>query len=249
MVAADANDPTALVPCDSPQGLNTNNQMVFKINEDEISFPDPRLGEEDGLLAVGGDLSVDRLLLAYSHGIFPWYSFEDEPEILWWCPMKRFVIFPKEIHISHSMKQLLRKGEYTVTFNQAFEAVIDHCGKAQQRNEMKGAWLGDDMKAAYTALHEMGFAVSVEVWHGEELVGGLYGVNIGCNFFGESMFSLAPSASKVALITLAQYMEKEGGDGIIDCQLETDHLRSMGGRFISYDEYMEILNSEYDDIE
>lgn len=215
--------------------------MVFELNTKPIGFPDPRLGEEDGLLAVGGDLTVDWLLTAYSYGIFPWFCYRDDV-IEWWCPMQRFVIFPAEIHISHSMRQRIRRQDYRVTVNRAFERVIRCCATAQDRDSHEGAWLGGRMIPAYEELHRQGFAVSVEVWREDELIGGLYGINIGRNFFGESMFSLAPDASKMALITLAQLMQSHGG--IIDCQFETPHLRSMGGRFISYDEYMSILNQE-----
>ena len=214
--------------------------MIYQLT-DQIAFPDPRNGEEDGLFAIGGDLSIDRLLLAYSNGIFPWYSFRDS-DILWFCPMNRFVIFPNEIHVSHSMRTLMNKGLYHVTINQDFVSVIKNCGDL--RKEMEGAWLGDDMTKAYTALHEQGFAASVEVWDQEEkLVGGLYGVTIGRCFFGESMFSLVPSASKLALIFLAKVFEQNGGV-MIDCQLETPHLKSMGGRYIPYDEYMKYVRME-----
>lgn len=210
--------------------------MVYQLT-DKLSFPDPHYGDPDGLLAVGGDLSIDRLLLAYSNGIFPWYAFR-EGMIQWWCPMERFVIFPDEIHISHSMRTLINKGIYHLTVNQAFREVIHACGES--RMDMEGAWLGHEMMDAYTRLHEQGFAASIEVWEEEQLVGGLYGVTIGNCFFGESMFSLVPSASKLALIHLAQFFQKHGGT-LIDCQFETPHLKSMGGRFISYKEYMELL--------
>ena len=224
--------------------------MVFQL-DDTITFPDPHYGEPDGLLAVGGDLSVDRLLLAYSNGIFPWFSFRDCEEPQWYCPMQRFVIFPDEIHISHSMRTLLNKGRYEVSINQDFEGVIRQCSLL--RADEPGAWLGEDMIEAYTELYRQHFAASVEVWDPiadgndsegptHRLVGGLYGVNIGKAFFGESMFSLVPSASKLALIFLAQVLKENGGT-LIDCQFETPHLRSMGGRHISYDEYMQLLNS------
>ena len=214
--------------------------MVWRIGK-ELVFPDPRQGDPDGLFAVGGDLSTDRLLLAYSNGIFPWYAFRWYDEIHWYCPMSRFVIFPSEIHVSHSMRTLLRKQRYDVTFNTDFEGVIAH--RAKLRDAEAGAWLGDDMMRAYTELHRQGFAASVEVCEEGRLVGGLYGVTIGRCFFGESMFSLVPSASKIALVALAQYMEQNGG-ALIDCQFETPHLRSMGGRHISYDEYMAILRAD-----
>lgn len=221
--------------------------MVFQIDEssEELYFPDPHLGDPDGCFAIGGDLSVARLLLAYSNGIFPWYSFRDQKDILWYCPMRRFVIFPEEIHVSHSMRTLMNKGKYSVGINEDFEGVIRGCSKAQGRIDEEGAWLGENIIQAYTALHDQGFAASVEVWDDEtgELVGGLYGVTIGKVFIGESMFSLVPSASKLALIFLARFMKENGGK-MIDCQLETSHLKSMGGRYISYEEYMEIMNEE-----
>lgn len=229
--------------------------MVVQLDND-IWFPDPRKGEEDGLFAIGGDLSVERLSLAYSHGIFPWYSYRPEdnsylppsflnpdgtPQIRWYCPMQRFVIFPHEIHISHSMRTLLGKELYEVTMGKAFEEVIHQCGALRIQEE--GAWLGPHIEAAYAELYRQKMASSVEVWDREgRLVGGLYGVVMGCCFIGESMFSLVPSASKIALIYLACLMQDCPGS-LIDCQLETPHLRSMGGRFISYDEYMELLLS------
>ena len=214
--------------------------MVFQLDE-EITFPDPHMGEPDGLLAVGGDLSVDRLLLAYSYGIFPWYSFRDAREIWWYCPMRRFVIFPSEIHVSHSMRTLMNGNKYQCFINKDFHGVITNC--SQLRIEENGAWLGDDMIRAYERMHWNGFAASVEVWEGDRLVGGLYGVTIGRCFFGESMFSLVPSASKLALIYLADFLNDNGGV-LIDCQFETPHLKSMGGRYIPYDEYIKIIQKE-----
>lgn len=212
--------------------------MVYQIFEDSLEFPDPRCGEEDGLFAIGGDLSSERLLLAYSLGIFPWFSFRDYDEPLWFCPMRRFVIFPEEIHISHSMRNMINKGVYSVTFNKDFKGVIEGC--SEKRIAEEGAWLGERMIKAYTALHDICFASSVEVWREDNLVGGLYGVTIGNAFFGESMFSREPAASKLALISLARLMQKKGG-ALIDCQFETPHLKSMGGRFISYEEYLRII--------
>ena len=213
---------------------------VFQLDND-LWFPDPHLGEDDGLIAIGGDLSVDRLLLAYSYGFFPWYSYRHENEPLWFCPMKRFVIFPSEIHVSHSMQQLLRKQELQTTINQDIDGVIRGCSTAQNRNQEEGAWLGPDIIKAYTEMHRQGFAVSVEVWREEELVGGLYGITLGKAFFGESMFSLVPNASKLALIYLARTFDSLGGK-LIDCQFETPHLRSMGGRYIPYEEYLRIIS-------
>lgn len=215
--------------------------MVFQLTEENV-FPDPRLGEKDGLLAVGGDLSEDRLLLAYSYGIFPWFSFRDWPEPAWYCPLQRFVIFPDEIHISHSMRTLMNKGGYKVTFNRDFDGVIKGCSEVGGRYYQNGAWLGEDIIRAYTHMHQLGYATSVEVWNSEgQLAGGLYGMAMGTCFIGESMFSREPNTSKLALIDLARFMQRIGGK-FIDCQLETPHLKSMGGRFITYEHYMSILN-------
>ena len=196
--------------------------MVFQL-DDELWFPDPHFGEEDGLVAVGGDLSVDRLLLAYSNGFFPWYAFQMQSEPHWYCPLDRYVIFPNEIHISHSMRQLLRQNKYKVTVNQDFEGVIHGCSTAQERDEEAGAWLGPDIIKAYTELHSRGYAVT-----------------LGKAFFGESMFSLVPNASKLALIHLAKTMVATGGH-FIDCQFETPHFKSMGGRHITYEQYMKLI--------
>jgi leucyl/phenylalanyl-tRNA--protein transferase len=214
---------------------------VWRLNKDILAFPDPHYGEEDGLIAVGGDLSVDRLLLAYSNGIFPWYGFKERREIMWFCPMDRFVIFPEKIHVSHSMRTLINHRTYHVTYNRDFNDVIRGCSQADGRYNERGAWLGEDMISAYERLHERGYAASVDVWDKENhLVGGLYGVTIGRSFFGESMFSLVPSASKLALIYLAHMMQDRGGN-LIDCQFETQHLKSMGGEHIPYDRYIEFI--------
>ena len=221
---------------------------VYQLDE-ELWFPDPHLGESDGFVAVGGDLSARRLLLAYCNGFFPYFSFRFSKEPRWYCPLDRFVIFPKEIHISHSMEQLMRQGKYVVTINQDFEGVIKGCSMVDGRDQEYGAWLGQEMISAYTVLHRLGYAASVEVWdpqgqrdgaNEKKLVGGLYGVAVRNAFFGESMFSIVPNASKLALIHLAQVLEAIDGV-LIDCQFETPHLCSMGGRHISYDEYMELL--------
>ena len=220
--------------------------------DDELWFPDPHLGEDDGFVAIGGDLSVERLLLAYCHGFFPWFAYRYSAEPQWYCPLDRFVIFPKEIHISHSMRQMMRRNEYALTINRDFDGVIRGCASVNGRDGHSCAWLGPDIIAAYTELYRQGYAFSVEVWRGgvgkqldgAELVGGLYGVS-ACNaFFGESMFSLVPDASKLALIFLARVIDKLGMS-FIDCQFETPHLRSMGGRHITYDEYMDMLTAKY----
>lgn len=213
----------------------------------KLWFPNPRWGEDSGLVAVGGDLSVERLLLAYSNGFFPWYAYQVESQPHWYCPLDRYVIFPHEIHISHSMRQLLKQQKYEVTINEDFEGVINGCSKAQGRNKEIGAWLGPDIIEAFTRLNSCDYAVSVEVWEPSDnekqrrLVGGLYGVALRNAFFGESMFSLVPNASKLALIHLAKVMEAAGGC-FIDCQFETPLFKSMGGRHITYDEYMKLLN-------
>lgn len=203
---------------------------------DEIMFPNPELAEEDGLLAIGGDLRWERLLLAYCNGIFPWYS-DDEP-ILWWCPKPRFIIKPNEVKISKSMKRVFNKGEFKVTFNNDFEGVISKCKELRENKE--GTWITDDMKQAYINLFNKGFALSVEVYKGDKLVGGLYGVNIGRCFFGESMFSTETNASKVALISICKRLEEENYL-FLDCQMHTNHLESMGGKFVSWEEFKLML--------
>lgn len=214
--------------------------MVYKLDPDAIEFPDPRDGDADGLFAIGGDLSAERLMLAYSLGIFPWFSFRDSDEPWWYCPMERFVIFPKDTHISHSMRTMMNKGIFSVTFNKDFKGVIEGC--SEKRIDLEGAWLGADIIKAYSMLHDLGFAASVEVWKGDNLVGGLYGVTIGTTFCGESMFSREPGASKLALISLAKKMDDNGGK-MIDCQFETPHLKSMGGCHITYDQYLATLRN------
>ena len=218
----------------------------------EIWFPDPREAEESGLIAVGGDLSLERLILAYSNGFFPWYSYKQEEYAHWFFPQKRFVIFPNEIHISHSMKQVLRKRNFEVTFNTDFEGVMRNCGNVDGRCDDEYAWLGEHIIEAYMQLYRMGLAYSVEVWqnlpdeNGEEkrtMVGGLYGVSFNNSFIGESMFSRVPNGSKIALIYLAAALRGKE-NCFIDCQIETAHLKSMGGRYIPYDEYMEILRKD-----
>jgi leucyl/phenylalanyl-tRNA--protein transferase len=216
--------------------------LIFELDTKDVRFPFPgsvpeKLRSDDGLFAFGGDLSPERLIQAYANGIFPWVAFR-LGELHWYCPINRFVIFPNEIHISHSMRNIFNKNEYVITFNKAFDQVISACSNANDRFKEEGAWLGKDMIMAYTQLYELGWAYSVEVWDVEaNLVGGLYGVGMNGCFFGESMFSYVPNGSKIALIKLAQHMQEIGGK-MIDCQLETSHLRSMGGRFVSYEEYM-----------
>lgn len=207
--------------------------MIFRLDE-HLIFPDPSLAEPDGLLAIGGDLSAQRLNIAYETGIFPWYS-NDEP-ILWYSPHERFVLFPDQLKISKSMRQVLRSKKFKVTFNQNFEAVIDNCASTFRAGQ-KGTWITDDMKKAYLELHQKGKAHSVEVWQDDKLVGGLYGVEVKQIFCGESMFSKVSNASKVALIALVQQKNYE----MIDCQMYTEHLNSLGAVMITMAEYQKFL--------
>jgi leucyl/phenylalanyl-tRNA--protein transferase len=206
---------------------------IYRLRKDSVNFPPAKEAEDNGLLAVGGDLSPERLVNAYINGIFPWYS-DGEP-ILWWCPRERFVIIPSEIVISRSMRKFMNKTELRVTFNEAFPKVIHSCRKLREFAE--GTWITDDMESVYNRLNELGLALSCEVWDGDNLVGGLYGVCIGKCFFGESMFSRVDNASKLALIALAKRLE-ENDFRFIDCQFHTPHLESMGGKHISYEEYI-----------
>lgn len=210
--------------------------MIFQLDE-RLVFPKPELAEPDGLLALGGDLSPERLLLAYQHGIFPWYS--DDTPILWYSPHERFVLYPDELRISKSMRKVLNSGQFKLTVNQAFSQVIDACSKVPREGQ-DGTWITDDMKQAYINLHLLGHAHSYEVWQGNELVGGLYGIHAGRVFCGESMFSRVSNASKAALISLC----KSGVYELIDCQLHTEHLESMGGKFISREAYLHILQAD-----
>lgn len=211
---------------------------VYLLDKDILAFPNPKLAQKDGLLAVGGDLSVDRLLLAYSHGIFPWYN--PGEQILWWCPRERFVIFPEEIHMSRSMKKYVRKHELELAINRDFADTMRRC--RLKREFLEGTWISDEMEEAYKNLHEAGYAVSVEIFEDGELAGGLYGVVMGRCFFGESMFSEKENGSKAALIAWAQLLyEKQFL--MIDCQFHTEHLESMGGRFISWQEYDGMLKT------
>lgn len=209
---------------------------VYLLNEKEISFPDPTSARFDGLLAVGGDLSLERLLSAYTHGIFPWYDPGDE--IMWWCPKERFVIFPKEIHISRSMKKYINKHELKIMLNKNFPDTMHRCRIKREFHE--GTWISDEMEEAYYRLYKSGYATSVEVYEEGILTGGLYGVSIGKCFFGESMFSEKENGSKTALIALAQLLEQQKFL-FIDCQFHTAHLESMGGRYISWNEYDNML--------
>ena len=210
---------------------------VYRLNEKEISFPLPYLAEDDGLLAVGGDLSVDRLILAYSNGIFPWYN-EGEP-IMWWCPKERYIIRPGNVHISHSMKKFMKKHVTGFEVNRDFSDTMHRCRIKREFKE--GTWITNDMEKAYKSLNDKNLALSLDAYIDGELAGGLYGVSLGRCFFGESMYTEIENGSKLALIYLSQLLS-ENNYVVIDCQFHTDHLESMGGEMISYDEYKLLLS-------
>lgn len=201
-----------------------------------LLFPPVHLAESDGLIAVGGDLSIQRLLTAYRNGIFPWY---DGKPILWWCPNPRFVLFPGQLKVSKSMHKLVQRDAFTFTVNNAFTEVIAGC-KNTSRNGQHGTWITDDVQAAYTTLHHAGYAHSAEAWTGGRLVGGLYGIRLGNVFFGESMFSHESNASKYAFIRYVYQLQQEGV-ALIDCQMHTNHLESLGATMISRNEFIALL--------
>lgn len=198
---------------------------VFLLSE-KIAFPPPHYATREGLLAVGGDLSRERLLLAYRMGIFPWYA-EDEP-ILWWSPDPRLVLYPTELHVSKTLKKILKQDRFTVTMDAAFEPVIRACARTRQE-QGEGTWIVDEMITAFVKLHRAGYAHSVETWQEERLIGGLYGVSLGKAFFGESMFSISSNASSVALVTLVRFLRALKFD-FVDCQVTTAHLMRFGAR-------------------
>ncbi len=211
--------------------------MVFQLSRELTLFPDPRHAESDGLLAVGGDLKPERLLAAYRRGIYPWYS--DEYPILWWCPDPRFVLFPTELKVSRSLRKLADKNPFQITLNRSFRQVIKACAKVPRRGQ-EGTWITADMMEAYSELHKLGHALSVEAWQGNELAGGLYGVVIGKCFFGESMFAWEPNASKVAFVKFVELLRRLDFR-IIDCQMRTEHLERFGGQFIPLKRFLEII--------
>jgi leucyl/phenylalanyl-tRNA---protein transferase len=211
--------------------------MPVYLLTDDLIFPPVHLATPEGLLAVGGDLSPERLLLAYQSGIFPWYS-EDEP-ILWWSPDPRLVLYPAELKVSHSLKKIIRQARFRVTLDTSFPQVIRSCGHTRVESG-QGTWITAEMEKAYIRLHRLGYAHSVEIWNGDDLVGGLYGVSLGRCFFGESMFSTMSNSSKVAMVTLRDYLETKKFD-LIDCQMRTEHLVSLGAREISRDDYLSQL--------
>lgn len=204
-----------------------------------LSFPEAGQADKFGLLAVGGDLSPERLLLAYRSGIFPW--FEDSEPILWWSPKNRMVLYPNELIISKSMRNIINRGIFKVTFNENFRDVIVNCQESKRKGQ-KGTWITDDMVEAYCRLHRMGYAKSVEVWQSASLVGGLYGIDLGHVFCGESMFSKVSNASKMAFIALSKRLELQHYQ-LLDCQLHNNHLESLGCREIPRDDFMRVLQS------
>ncbi len=208
-------------------------------NPDNIDFPHPdlALSEPDGLLAVGGDLSPARIINAYLNGIFPWYS-EGQP-LLWWSPDPRAVLFPDKLHLSRSLKKIIRKGVFTTTLDQAFEQVIYHCAQTP-RKDQDGTWITDEMSQAYIHLHKLGLAHSAECWLDGKLVGGLYGLALGRVFFGESMFSHQSNASKVAFVHLLDELKK-ADYALIDCQVTTDHLLSLGAEEIPRNQFLSLV--------
>jgi len=207
---------------------------LFRLSE-KLDFPPAWLARSDGLLCIGGDLSPERLLLAYKNGIFPWFS-KDEP-FLWWSPDPRLVLLPDGVNISRSLKKKIRKEIFTIKVDTAFEQTILSCAKPRK---VEGTWLVEEMIDAYIDLHKQGYAHSIETWKNDKLVGGLYGVCIGGSFFGESMFSFESDASKIALVALANHLKKNHFD-LIDCQVTTRHLLSMGAVEISRNSFLDII--------
>lgn len=209
---------------------------IYRLTDDLI-FP-PVEGAEDGIVAIGGDLLPERLMVAYHSGIFPWYS-EGDP-IIWWSPDPRFVLFPERLHISKSMRRVMNSKELKVTFNQDFEQVIANCKKVPREGQ-EGTWITEEMQLAYIRLHDLGHAKSVEVWKHDELVGGMYGVDLGKVFCGESMFSLVSNASKLALIRFMQKFQSDGGE-LFDCQVHSEHMLSMGSENIQREKFLTYLH-------
>jgi len=204
---------------------------------DEPVFPDPEEADPDGLLAVGGDLSPQRLLTAYANGIFPWYG--DDSPILWWSTNPRLVLFPEEFHMPRSLRRVLNKGTFTFTMDTRFSSVIRRCACCP-RPEQEGSWIVDDMVEAYVLLHELGYAHSVEAWQGDDLVGGLYGVSLGSVFYGESMFYHVPDASKAAFAVLVDQLRK-WDFSLIDCQQTTHHLLRFGARELQRYQFLQLI--------
>lgn len=215
-------------------------------DKSDIRFPPADLASPEGLLAIGGDLAAERLLEAYRHGIFPWYS-DDQP-IMWWSPDPRALLYPKKIKISRSLAKVIRKKKYTVTCDQAFLDVIKACSEPRTQLAEAGTWITPEMMEAYFKLHKLGYAHSIEVWDDSKLVGGLYGISLGRAFFGESMFSRASNTSKIAFATLAKSLDSWGFH-FIDCQLPSDHLSSLGVESIRREQFLSQLDEslKFDD--
>lgn len=209
----------------------------FLIPKKECIFPHPSLADKSGILGIGGDLSLERILLAYQFGIFPWFN-DDEP-IVWWCPDPRFIIYPEKVHISKSMRPYLNGNKFSISYDRCFTKVISHCRKIK-RAYQDGTWINNEMEEAYINMHKLGYAHSVEVWNEDRLVGGLYGIHLGKCFFGESMFSLESNASKFGFIKLCQALEEKNFT-LIDCQQATPHLRKLGGQFIPRKKFLGYL--------
>ena len=217
---------------------------IYRLDSDNYSFPHPSFANEDGILAIGGDLSPERLLTAYTYGIFPWFNPGDP--ILWWSPDPRFVLFPDDLKVSKSMRPYFNKKKFSVTFDQAFREVMQNCQKSFRKGQGAGSWITSGMIEAYYHLHILGYAHSVEVWKNEELVGGLYGIALGKVFFGESMFTKENNASKFGFITLVKKLQ-EKSYWLIDCQQETKHLESLGAKPIPRIDFLEILEKNEDE--
>ena len=209
--------------------------MVWLNNE--LIFPPVDTATDEGIVAIGGDLSMERLLVAYKSGIFPWYN-EGEP-IIWWCPNPRFVLFPQNLRVTKSMQSVLNNGKFRFTINRAFTTVLQNC-KTISRKEQEGTWITPDVQEAYTELHKLGYAHSAETWLNGTLVGGLYGIRLGNVFFGESMFSKESNASKFAFINYVKQLQKEN-IALIDCQVYTNHLESLGAKMIERERFLELL--------
>ncbi len=213
----------------------SDNELIFLT--EELVFPPLEKADEDGLLAVGGDLSVERLLLAYKKGIFPWY--DSQQPIIWWSPNPRMVLFPSELKISKSMKTVLNSNRFLLTKNECFDDVVTNCANVKRQGQ-QSTWITSEMKVAYSELHKIGVAKSYEVWENNKLIGGLYGIDLGHVFCGESMFSTTSNASKFAFIKMVQELQSKNYE-IIDCQVYTDHLASLGAREIPRNQFVKIL--------
>jgi leucyl/phenylalanyl-tRNA--protein transferase len=209
---------------------------IYRLDR-EIAFPDPARAEPDGLLAVGGDLAPERLIAAYAQGIFPWY--DERSPILWWSPDPRLVLEPEALHVSRRLARTIRRGKFRVTSDTAFERVIRRCAR-RARPGQRGTWITREMIDAYVALHRLGFAHAFEAWQDDTLAGGLYGVSLGAAFFGESMFADRPDASKVAFVRAVEWL-RERGVRLVDCQVRTEHLVSLGAREMTRERFLERL--------